>query len=170
MNLVKCGLAAVMALGALAASLPAEAARHGDRDERGGKTRVGTLTCNVSGGVGLIVTSKRRLSCVFEGSHGRREFYTGSVRKYGLDVGVTSRGTMVWGVIAPSNDFRPGALAGDYVGAQGSASVGVGGGANLLVGGSDRSFSLQPLSVEGSKGINLALGVAGLSLDYSRRR
>jgi len=162
-GVLKGGVAAMLVLGAMAtATVPAQA--------RGGKTRVGTLTCNVSGGVGLLVTSSRRLNCIFTRSHGRSERYTGRVRKYGLDLGVTTKGTMVWGVIAPGQDVRPGALAGEYVGAQGSASIGVGGGANLLVGGSDRSFSLQPLSVEGSKGVNLALGVAGLRLEAARGR
>ncbi len=162
-GVLKGGVAAMLAIGTVAtAALPAQAS--------GGKTRVGTLTCNVSGGVGLLVTSSRSMSCVFVRSHGRSERYTGKVHKYGLDVGVTTKGTMVWGVIAPSEDVRSGALAGEYVGAQGSASVGVGGGANLLVGGSNRSFSLQPLSVEGSKGVNLALGVAGLRLEASHRR
>ena len=128
-------------------------------------TRVGTLECNVGAGVGLIVTSDRSLNCLFRGNRGV-EHYVGSVRRFGLDVGVTGAGRLVWGVFA---DTRPGrgALTGDYAGASGAISAGVGVGANALVGGSDHAFSLQPLSVEAQTGVNLALGVGDLRLDYA---
>jgi len=51
-----------------------------------------------------------------------------------------------------------------YVGASGEVSLGLGVGANALIGDSQRSIALQPLSVEGQVGVNLAMGVAGLSL------
>ncbi len=71
---------------------------------------------------------------------------------------------LVWGVFAPSSDVRPGALQGDYAGATASATVGVGLGANVLVGGLDKSIALQPLSVEGNRGLNVAAGVGAISL------
>jgi hypothetical protein len=126
---------------------------------------VGTLTCNLSASVGLIVGSRQRMNCVFvPNDRGRREFYAGTITRVGLDLGVTAGGRMVWGVYSRVAGPNPGALAGTYAGASGDIALGVGVGANALVGGSNRTVALQPLSVEGQVGVNLALGVAGLQL------
>ena len=130
-------------------------------------TRIGALECNVSRGVGLVITSNRALSCIFRGS-GRRKYYSGAIRRFGLDLGVTGPGTLMWGVFAPSRP-GPGALQGDYIGASGAASVGVGLGANALVGGLNNSFALQPLSVEAQTGASIAAGVGALRLDWEPR-
>ncbi len=127
--------------------------------------KVGTLSCDVAPGVGLIITSSKALSCTFKASNGRREHYSGHIRKLGLDIGVTSGGVLVWAVFAPKSGPAKRALAGEYGGVDASASIGVGAGANLLVGGFNRSFTLQPLSVEGQTGVALAAGVASLRLD-----
>lgn len=131
-------------------------------------TRVGTLNCDISAGIGIIITSKKDLTCMFTpASPGPREVYVGSISKFGLDLGATSGGEMVWAVFAPSS--RPvGALAGNYVGATAEATVGTGVGANALVGGSDRTITLQPLSVQGQTGLNVAGGVAELRLRPAR--
>jgi hypothetical protein len=92
------------------------------------------------------------------------EAYVGVMNSIGLDIGITAGGVMAWGVFAPTAGPRRGALAGTYVGASGAIGVGVGVGANLLFGGTGRSIALQPLSLEGSVGINLSLGVSGLTL------
>lgn len=126
-------------------------------------TKVGTLTCDVSGGVGMIVASKKTMSCTFAPGKGKREVYTGAINKFGLDVGATNKGRMVWAVFAPTSR-KAGALAGSYAGAGAEATVGAGLGANVLVGGSDRTISLQPVSVSGQQGLNLAVGVADLEL------
>jgi hypothetical protein len=127
--------------------------------------KVGVLTCKTSASVGLIVGSHQRLRCSFApDAGGPPELYAGYINRVGLDVGVKAGGAMAWTVFAPVNGYHHGALAGKYAGASGSASVGVGVGANALVGGSHRSIALQPLSVEGQVGVNLALGVAGLTL------
>ncbi len=132
------------------------------------RTKVGTLTCDISGGIGLIVTSKKELTCMFTPSQpGPREVYVGSISKFGLDVGATSGGEMVWAVYA-STTRRFGALAGHYGGASAEATVGAGVGANVLVGGSNRTVTLQPVSVQGQAGLNLAVGVAGLDLHPAR--
>jgi uncharacterized protein DUF992 len=125
--------------------------------------KVGTLTCDVSGGVGMIVTSQKATTCTFAPAKGAKEVYTGSITKFGLDVGATSGGRMVWAVFAPTSR-KAGALAGTYTGATAEATVGAGLGANVLVGGSDRTISLQPVSVQGQTGLNLAAGVSGLQL------
>jgi Protein of unknown function (DUF992) len=128
-------------------------------------TRVGGLTCDTGPRVGLLVGSRQRMTCVFRSNAtGRRYNYVGRITRLGLDVGVTGGGRLFWGVFAPTSHIGPGALRGTYVGASGNASLILGLGANVLVGGSNRTISLQPLSVEGQVGINLALGVAGLSL------
>jgi hypothetical protein len=132
------------------------------------RTKVGTLTCDISGGIGLIIASKKAVTCMFTPSAaGPREVYTGSISKFGLDVGATSGGEMVWTVFAPSNK-KFGALAGTYAGASAEATVGAGLGANVLVGGSNRTVTLQPVSVQGQTGLNLAVGVAGLELRPAR--
>jgi hypothetical protein len=125
--------------------------------------RAGTLTCDVSAGIGVIVGSTRELECVFDPVEGPNERYIGVVRHAGLDVGVTGPGVMVWSVLASTQRPR-GALTGNYVGAQASGTVGVGVGANALLGGSDRSFALQPVSVQAQTGLNVAVGVAELTL------
>jgi hypothetical protein len=126
---------------------------------------VGTLTCNMSASVGLIVGSRQRASCVFASNRGGlRERYAGTITRVGLDLGITAGGRMVWGVYSRVAGPNPGALAGNYVGASGDIALGLGVGANALVGGSNRSVALQPVSVEGQVGVNLALGVAGLHL------
>jgi hypothetical protein len=129
------------------------------------RTKVGTLSCDISGGIGLIVASKKDVQCVFTSSQAGkpREIYVGSISKFGLDVGGTSGGKMVWTVVAPTNRAF-GALAGNYAGASAEATVGAGVGANALVGGSARTVTLQPVSIQGQTGLNLAVGVGELSL------
>lgn len=130
--------------------------------------KVGTLRCDVAGGLGLIVTSSKEMRCFFTSAHGYRESYYGTIRKFGLDLGATSHGVLAWAVFAPTAGARHGALAGDYVGGDASVAVGAGVGANALVGGFDRSFTLQPLSIEMQSGVALAAGVASLSLRSAR--
>lgn len=132
------------------------------------RTKIGTLTCDISAGIGLIIASKKNVTCTFNpAASGPREVYTGSISKFGLDIGGTTGGRMVWSVYAPSTETH-GALAGQYVGASGEATVGVGLGANVLVGGNDRTVALQPVSFQGQTGLNLAVGVAGLTLRPAR--
>jgi len=129
------------------------------------QAKAGVLNCRTSASLGLIVGSHQKLSCRFSpDAGGPPETYVGHINRLGLDLGVRAGGAMVWAVLAPTNGVPHGALAGTYVGASGSVSVGLGANANVLVGGSHRSFALQPLSVEGQAGVNLALGVAGLTL------
>ena len=129
------------------------------------KTKAGVLACRTSASLGLIVGSHQKLSCRFTpDASGQPETYDGHINRLGLDLGVRAGGAMVWAVFAPTSGVHRGALAGKYVGASGSVSVGLGANANVLIGGSHRSFALQPLSVEGQAGVNLALGVAGLTL------
>ena len=130
------------------------------------RVELGVLDCVVEGGAGFIVGSRKRLSCTFSPADNRRdEPYFGLVKKFGLDIGRTGSGFIKWLVFAPTFDsYRPGALAGDYVGVSAEATIGVGLGANVLVGGFDRSFALQPLSVQAQEGLNLAVGFTGLEL------
>jgi uncharacterized protein DUF992 len=148
---------------AAAVALPAPSMAQG-RD----RAKVGTLTCDISGGLGLIITSHKDLTCMFTPSQpGSREVYVGSINKFGLDLGATTGGEMVWSVFAPSTR-RFGALAGHYGGASAEATVGAGLGANVLVGGSDRTVTLQPVSVQGQAGLNVAAGVAEMNLRPAR--
>ena len=132
------------------------------------RTQIGTLNCDISGGIGLIIASRKDVTCMFTPANsGPREVYVGHLAKFGLDLGATTGGQMVWAVFAPSTEPF-GALAGDYVGATAEATVGAGLGANALIGGSNRTVALQPLSVQGQTGLNVAAGVAGLTLRPAR--
>lgn len=132
------------------------------------RTKVGTLTCDISAGIGLIIASKKEVTCMFTPSRpGPRELYTGTITKFGFDVGATTGGEMVWAVDAPSTR-RIGALAGHYGSVSVEATVGTDLAANALVGGSDRTVTLQPVSVQGLAGLNLAVGVSGLDLQRAR--
>ncbi len=126
--------------------------------------KVGTLRCEVSAGLGMIITSAKEMRCTFTSARGHRERYYGTIRKFGLDIGATGRGVLVWDVLAPTGGPRRRALAGDYGGVDASATVGAGVGANALVGGSNRSFTLQPLSVQEQTGLALAAGVELMTL------
>jgi len=148
--------AAVLAAGTLTLTATADAAPHG--------VKVGTLTCNVASGWGFVFGSTKDLHCTFRPNRHSGEHYTGTISKFGVDIGYTEGGVLVWGVFAPSSDVRAGALAGDYAGASASATIGVGLGANVLVGGLDKSVALQPLSVEGNRGLNVAAGIGSITL------
>ena len=131
---------------------------------KGAQSEQGMLTCRTSPSLGLIVGSTQRLACQFRGNSGWTQDYVGRMNRIGLDIGITAGGVMAWAVLGSSSAIQPGALTGRFVGASGEISVGVGAGANILVGGTAQSVSLQPLSLEGQVGLNLALGVAGLTL------
>ena len=131
------------------------------------QVNVGVLVCNAGSSVGMIVESKQELSCTFTPSDNSPvQHYAGTITTVGVDLGVTGGGVMTWGVAAVGpGAVAPGALAGPYGGITGNVAVGVGVGANVLVG-NDKTYSLNPVSVEGNVGASLALGVAGLTLRY----
>ena len=132
------------------------------------RVRTGILNCDVSAGLGLIIGSQRSVNCLFTPDlPGPQEGYFGTITKFGLDIGATVGGAMVWAVYADTSRGY-GFLAGDYAGASGEATVAVGLGANVLVGGSNRTVALQPVSITGQVGLNLALGVASLSIRPAR--
>lgn len=128
-------------------------------------TQVGILSCDVSKGIGLFVVEKQTLACTFVPTKGGApDAYTGSIDQYGVTLGVVKEGHLVWGVVAPTAGLDKGALAGRYDGVGANASVGVGAGTNILVGANQRSISLQPISVEGQVGVNIAGGVTTVTL------
>ena len=128
------------------------------------RAKVGELRCEVSAGLGMIIASSKDLECRFHSARGGTEGYHGKINKFGLDLGGTDRGVLVWDVYAPTAGPLHHALAGDYAGVGASATVGVGLGANALVGGSNREFSLQPLSVQAQTGLDIAAGVSSITL------
>jgi hypothetical protein len=145
-----------MSLVALAVGIVPASAKSG--------VKIGTLSCDVAGGLGAIIGSSKKVHCKFKGS-GHTEYYTGRLGKLGIDIGYTGETSMVWVVFAPGKVNR-GALAGEYGGASAEATIGVGLGANVLVGGFHKTIALQPLSVQGQTGLNVAAGLAGLKLKY----
>ena len=154
-------LASAAAIAALAFS-PANASPAG--------VKVGVLTCHVDGGWGFVVGSSKDVLCNYHPDHGVDDFYKGSITKIGVDLGYTRSATIIWDVIAPTSDTRPGALEGFYGGATASATVAVGAGANVLLGGFDKSIALQPVSIEGSSGLDVAAGIGALKLRIDRER
>ena len=127
----------------------------------------GSLSCNVAGGAGFFFGSSKALSCIFTRTDGSGERYVGDVRRFGIDIGYTEESQIIWLVFAPGN-VTPGALAGSYAGATVQGTVGVGAAANILVGGNNGQITLQPVSVEGSTGVNVAGGVADIVLKPAR--
>ncbi len=128
---------------------------------------LGMLECKVEGGAGFIIGSTKDVLCKYTPADKSLapENYHGEIHKIGLDVGVTGETHIAWVVLGPSRDiYAAGALAGNYVGGSAEASVAVGAGANLLIGGSNKSFTLQPLSVQAQTGVNLAIGVTDFRL------
>ena len=128
--------------------------------------KVGVLTCNVAGGIGYIIGSNKAVDCVYEPASGaRREHYEGHIGKLGIDIGVTNQAVIGWAVFAPGK-IKAGALAGSYGGASAEATVIAGLGANVLIGGFNKAINLQPISIQAQTGLNLAAGIAGLTLKF----
>jgi hypothetical protein len=128
--------------------------------------KLGVLHCDVSGGWGFVVGSSKKLQCVYSPIQGAPEHYVGNISKFGLDIGYTRGGVIIWNVVAPALHPGTGALQGGYAGATASASVGIGGGAHVLIGGFDRSIALQPVSIVGESGLNVAAGIGAITLKH----
>ena len=129
---------------------------------------VGSLQCRVAGGMGFVFGYSKDMDCLQVRTDGSGARYVGTINKYGVDIGFTKEAQMVWLVFAPGT-LQPGALSGGYAGATATAAAGVGVGANVLVGGNARQITLQPVSVEGSVGLNVAAGVGEIQLKYAPR-
>ncbi len=152
---------ALTAACAAAAALATAAAPPANAQQQ--RLQVGRLNCSLSSSVGLLVTSERNVSCIFHSDNAPDETYSGTMRRVGIDIGATSGGRIVWAVFAGTDRYA-GMLDGTYVGATAEASLALGLGANVLVGGSNNSIALQPLSVQGQVGLNIAAGVGKLYL------
>jgi Protein of unknown function (DUF992) len=153
---------AAAALATLASSTGGASAQQAQR------VQVGVLECRGGASVGFIVGSVTHLGCVLRAEGMPEDRYVATIRKVGLDLGITQESALAWGVFAPVARLGPGGLSGDYVGAQGSATLGVGVGGNVLVGGSANSIALQPLSVQGQVGVSIAAGLESLELRPGR--
>ena len=152
-------LGAVAVIGAVFGSVVAAPSAKADFG-----VRVGLLTCDVAGGQGYILASRKALACYFNAVAVPDEAYDGSITKIGLDAGITTGARIVWAVFAPTLQLAPGALEGTYVGLSAEATGGIGVGANVLIGGFDRSINLQPVSVQGQLGANVAAGIGVMQL------
>jgi len=149
-------------LGVAFATLVASFATANAQQQQG--VRIGVLECRGGQNVGMVITSSTTLECMFNGGGRRPEPYLAHVTRIGVDLGVTENTTLAWAVHAPTQRVGRGDLAGNYGGVGGNVSFGIGGGGNLLIGGSQNSFALQPLSLQGQTGVNVAGGVVGLDL------
>ena len=128
-------------------------------------TQVGMLSCKVDPSIGFILAGHQSMQCRFtQNEPNPPQAYEGALNMVGLNIGITADSVLGWAVFAPTTGIPAGALAGDYVGASGAIGIGVGGGANVLIGGSGRTVALQPVSLQGSVALNVALGVSALTL------
>jgi hypothetical protein len=132
------------------------------------RVQVGILECRGGSSIGFLVGSVTNLGCVLRVDGMPEDRYVATIRKVGIDLGITQESALAWGVWAPVARLGPGDLSGNYAGAQGSATIGVGLGGNVLVGGSDNSIALQPLSLQGQVGLNVAAGLESLELRPGR--
>ena len=151
-------LLTALSIGTIGLSAPAQAKEAG--------VKLGVLQCNQAGGWGFVIGSSRRVNCTFSPTPARVERYVGEINKFGVDIGYQRSGVLIWAVLAPTNNIAPGALQGSYGGVTAGATVAIGVAANGLVGGLGRSFTLQPVSIEGTTGLNVAAGIAGMNLRY----
>lgn len=136
----------------------------GPADAQPRRIQLGTLTCSMSASIGFVVGSQKNVNCVFRGHPGEPdEAYTGTMTTVGLDIGITTGGVIVWTVFADTDRYA-GMLAGRYGGATAEVSIAAGLGANVLVGGSKRTVALQPLSLQGQIGLDVAAGIGELDL------
>ena len=158
-SVILAGLAAAMQVASLAGAQAQQPMQ---------RVQVGVLECRGGASVGFVVGSVTNLGCVLRAEGMPEDRYVATIRKVGLDLGITQESALAWGVYAPVARLGPGDLSGNYAGAQGSASVGVGVGGNVLVGGSANSIALQPLSVQGQTGLNVAAGLESLELRPGR--
>lgn len=152
-------LAAVaMAMGVSAMPLTVQAAG----------VEIGWLDCVVDkAGRIEVFTSNRAVDCQYtpRGGLSAPERYSGTIEKLGLNIGATGHKVMQWKVMQVGNDaYEPGSLAGTYYGASAEATAAGGIGANVLGGGSDSSFLLQPVSVQEQGGVNVAAHVTRFTL------
>ena len=130
-------------------------------------TQVGSLCCKVNPNIGFIIVGHQPMECLFTpNTQTPPQAYDGAINTVGLNVGISAGGVLGWAVFAPTTGVPAGALAGDYVGVSGDIGIGVGAGANVLLGGSDRTIALQPLSLQGSVALNVVLGVSSLKLRW----
>ena len=128
-------------------------------------TQVGVLTCRLNPSIGFVIAGHQSMECTYQPAGPfPPQLYQGALNMVGLNIGVTAGGILSWTVFAPTTGMPAGALAGEYVGGSADVGLGLGAGANVLVGGSGRSLALQPLSVEGSIAVNVAVGVSMLKL------
>lgn len=130
------------------------------------RVQTGVLECLSNPTFGIVVGSVRTMTCVFKPTSGPEQHYSGTRTRIGLDLGIQAGAAILWAVLAPTSQLRQGELAGTYAGVSADAAAGLGVGANALIGGSNNTVALQPLSLEGQLGVNLALGVSALTLTY----
>ena len=158
--LARLAVAAAVSVGLAASAVPAAA--------QSAKVQAGVLVCEVAPSVGFILGSLREMTCELRTAKVQpyqvKAAYKGTVARFGIDIGVIAGGSLAWAVFAPTVNVGPADLAGSYVGVTADAAWAIGGGVNVLVGGSTNSIALQPLSIEGLAGADLAAGVADMTL------
>jgi hypothetical protein len=154
---MRIGLSAIVLVGGVVVGLAASPAS-------AQPVRAGTLSCIGAGQTSYIIGSVTQFSCVFNPQSGRREGYVAALHRFGADIGMTTRSQLVWSVLAATRRTRPGEIAGNYAGVSAGAALGGGGTVNVLVGGANNAFTLQPIALQGSEGVNVVGGVAGMEL------
>ncbi len=131
--------------------------------------QAGFLSCHVASGWGFVIGSSRNLKCVWEPEKGVSYNYTGKVGQFGVDLGYHRSSVLLWTVVAATSDKGAKSLEGTYAGVTAQAAIGVGAGVSALIGGFDKSITLQPIAISGEKGLNAAAGVQTITLKLAGR-
>lgn len=175
-TLVTAAVAGILAIAGVTAvqaadvySKPGKPLVYEDVDKHGG-VKIGYLSCDIGEGGGYLLGSAKELDCMFNpAAEGiPSDHYSGYVKKLGVDLGYTAEGKLVWAVFAPTAGYHRGSLGGIYVGASAEATLGAGLGANVLFGGTEGSIQLQPISVSGQLGLNVAAAKTTVTLHAVR--
>lgn len=163
--IMKRWVSAMILLALIVCAGPAALAQEGEKKPEV-KVKAGYLTCHVASGWGFIFGSSRDIACTYSAKPNYSEFYSGTISKFGVDIGYLRSGVMLWAVLAPTTNPGPGALTGHYAGATASVALGIGAGAHVLIGGFENSIALQPVAIEAQNGLNVAAGIDELSLHF----
>jgi len=130
-------------------------------------TKIGILTCDAVPGskLNLLVHSTTDVECTFNSTAGEgTEHYVGETGVgFGIDLKWDSESHLVFTVFAAEGSGSNKLSSGKYVGVGAEAAAGLGLGAHALVGGSNKSVSLQP-AIQAGVGVGASAGLTYLYL------
>ncbi len=128
---------------------------------------LGFLTCAKTGpGDTFVVFSRIPVSCHYDGVGGPQDYTGTSGILLGIDLEIENEAAMVYSVIGGTG-VNPGGLAGTYVGAKASVTVGAGPAVQGGLAGAGNGFELVPLGLGGQLGVGVTGGIAYLQIAFA---